>query len=96
MAKIGELSKKDMRKIQRISDLEPTIAFSEFDFYQNYQQSFSNRELGRLHKAIPFVDLATSLGLQENSIGRDSYFSPTGKLALIFLKPYTGLSDSQS
>ena len=84
-----------MRKIQRISDLEPTIAFSEFDFYQNYQQIFSNSELGRLHKAIPFVAMATSLGLQANTIGRDSYFTPEGKLALMFLKSYTGFSDSQ-
>jgi len=30
-----------MRKTQKISDLEATIAFSEFDFYQRYQQSFS-------------------------------------------------------
>ena len=84
-----------MRKIQKISDLEPTIAFSEFDFYQRYQQSFSTSELGRLYKAIPFFDLSNSLGLQENDIGRGSYFSPAGKLALMFLKSYTNFSDSQ-
>jgi len=84
-----------MHKIRKISDLEPTISFSEFDFYQSYQQSFSQSELGLLHRAIPFVDLVNSLGLQERSNGRDSYFTPTGKLALMFLKSYTGFSDSQ-
>jgi len=84
-----------MRKIRKIFDLEPALSFSEFDFYQNYQQSFAKSELGHLHRAIPFADLAHSLGLQENVIGRDSYFTPTGKLALMFLKSYTGFSDSQ-
>ena len=84
-----------MRKIRKISDLEPTISFSEFDFYQSYQQSFSQSELGLLYRAIPFVDLVNSLGLKERSSGRDSYFTPSGKLALMFLKSYTGFSDSQ-
>jgi len=84
-----------MRKIQKISDLEPTISFSEFDFYQSYQQSFPASELGHLHKAIPFDKLANTLGLHEKVDGRDSYFSPQGKLALMFLKSYTGFSDSQ-
>jgi len=83
-----------MRKIQKISGLEPTIVFSEFDFYQRYQQSFSTSELERLYKTIPFLDLSNSFGLQENEIGRGYSFSPAGKLALIFLKSYTNFSDS--
>jgi hypothetical protein len=84
-----------MRKIRKISELEPTISFSEFDFYQQYQQSFQDSELGHLHRAIPFAALAESLGLQECILGRDSYFTPAGKLALMFLKSYTSFSDSQ-
>ena len=84
-----------MRKVRDISDLEPTISFSEFDFYQNYQRSFQESELGRLHRALPLVSLSTSLGLVEKSVGRDSYFTPAGKLALMFLKSYTGFSESQ-
>jgi len=84
-----------MRKIQKISELEPTISFTEFDFYQQYQQSFQDSELGHLHRAIPFAALSESLGLQECVLGRDSYFTPAGKLALMFLKSYTGFSDSQ-
>jgi len=84
-----------MRKIQKISDLEPTISFSEFDFYKSYETSFNNSELGGLYRAIPFASLASSLGLQDCEKGRASYFSPQGKLALMFLKSYTGLSDCQ-
>lgn len=84
-----------MRKIQKISQLEPTIAFSEFDFYKNYQISFQSSELGKLYRAIPFASLAHSLGLKESGIGRESYFSPQGKLALMFLKSYTQFSDAE-
>ena len=84
-----------MRKIQKISDLEPTIAFSEFDFYKNYETSFYNSKIGGLYKAIPFAELSKSLGLKDNIKGRTSYFPAAGKLALMFLKSYTSLSDSQ-
>jgi Transposase domain (DUF772). len=84
-----------MRKVQKSSELEPTIAFSEYDFYKNYERSFPDSELGGLHRAIPFKDMVAKLGLKEQSRGRSSYFSPEGKLALMFLKAYSNLSDSQ-
>lgn len=84
-----------MRKIQKISELEPTIAFSEFDFYKSYQEGFPSCELGRLYRAIPFSSLACSIGLKDTKQGRDPYFSATGKLALMFLKSYTCFSDYQ-
>lgn len=83
-----------MSKIQKLSDLQPQIPFSEFDFYKRYEQSFYAGELGQLFRAIPFSSLADSLGLKDSRKGRGSYFSPEGKLALMFLKSYTGLSDS--
>jgi len=42
---------------------------------------------------FPFSDVASSLGLKENASGRDSYFSPEGKIALMLLKSCTSLSD---
>lgn len=84
-----------MRKIQKISELEPTIGFSEFDFYHHYKESFRISDLGRIFQAIPFSALAASIGLKETKQGRGSYFSATGKLALMFLKSYTRFSDSQ-
>ena len=58
-----------MRKIQKFSDLEPTISFSEFDFYKNYETSFLNSELGCLYKAVPFAKLCESLGLKDSQKG---------------------------
>ncbi len=82
-----------MRKVQKISDLQPTIGFTEFDIYRDYRQSFLTSELGRLYDLFPFLSLARELGLREHPLGRDSYFSPEGKVALMVLKSYTGLSD---
>jgi hypothetical protein len=82
-----------MRKVRKISELQPTIGFTEFDFYSNYAQSFQNSELGKIHNLIPFAEMVKSLDLKERLLGRDSYFSPEGKIALMFLKSYTSLSD---
>ena len=90
-AKIGKITSK----IHKISELEPSISFSEFDFYKSYTQSFNNSELGGLYRSIPFAILVRTLGLKDNVKGRNCYFPAEGKLALMFLKSYTGLSDSQ-
>ena len=42
---------------------------------------------------FPFTALAKSLKLKESTLGRDSYFTPEGKIALMLLKSYTCLSD---
>lgn len=80
-----------MIKIQKVSDLTATLGFSEFDFYSSYHSSFVQSELGFLHAAIPFSSLASRLGLRNSALGRGNYFSPEVKLALMFLKSYTGL-----
>ena len=82
-----------MRKIRNFSDLQPTIGFTEFDIYQDYRQSFLNSELGSIYRLLPFSDLAQSFGLKDNPSGRNSYFSPEGKIALMVLKSYTQFSD---
>ena len=82
-----------MRKIRKISELQPTIAFTEFDIFRDYGQSFLNSELGKIYQSFPFAALAKSLKLKESTLGRDSYFTPEGKIALMVLKSYTSLSD---
>ena len=82
-----------MRKIQKLSELQPTLAFSEYDIFKQYESSFHLSELGRLYRSIPFSELAASLGQRESRVGRRSYFSGAGKVALMVLKSYTGLSD---
>jgi hypothetical protein len=82
-----------MRKIRKISEIQPTIGFTEFDIFRDYRQSFLHSELGNIYQLFPFSSLAQSLGLEERPIGRTSYFSPEGKIALMLLKSYTSLSD---
>ena len=51
--KSGELSiKRYAQDTKKHPILEPTIAFSEFDSYQRYQQSFHTSELGHLYPAF--------------------------------------------
>jgi hypothetical protein len=49
--------------------------------------------LGTIYQAIPWKELIKHLKLKEQRNGRAANFSPQGKLALMFLKAYSGLSD---
>lgn len=83
-----------MSKLRRIFETTPEISFispqKEFSLYWN---SFLSSELGKVYHSIPWSDLSKSLKLKDIRKGRPAQFSPQGKIALMFLKSYTGLSD---
>ena len=86
-------------KIQKLSDIQQEISFTEFDFYHRYEESFKSSELGRIKSLLPLREMAISFGLVEENPksfrmqrGRKPFFTPEGKVALAFLKMYTGLS----
>ena len=85
-----------MAKVQQISEITPSFAFTEFDFYKDYEESFKKCEIGRIHALLPLHEMAVRFGLVDahprKKAGRKPYFSPEGKVALMFLKSYTGLS----
>lgn len=85
-----------MSKVRNFAELAPNIGFSEFDFYDLYRSTFEKSELGRMKKQLPLHAMAENFGLVSKSmrpkLGRKSYFTPEGKVALMFLKMYTGLS----
>lgn len=85
-----------MAKVQQITEMTPTLAFPEYDFYKEYEESFRKSEIGRIHSILPLHEMAVRFGLAEphpcRKAGRKPYFSPEGKVALMFLKAYTGLS----
>jgi len=58
-----------------------------------YWNSFLESELGKIYQSIPWQELIKTLNIWEKRNGRTSQFSPQGKLVLMFLKAYTGLSD---
>ena len=85
-----------MSKARNFSEIAPNIAFPEFNFYELYYSTFEKSELGRIKKLLPLREMAENFGLVRKSmrpkLGRKSFFTPEGKVALMFLKMYTGLS----
>ena len=85
-----------MAKVQNFSGITPDLPFTEYDFYDLYRQTFEKSELGRIRRKLPLHEIAENLGLTRKSMrekrGRRSYFTAEGKVALMFLKMYTGLS----
>ena len=47
-----------MAKIQNISEIHPTLGFTEFDILEKYRKSFNESELDRLHSVFPFERMA--------------------------------------
>ena len=84
-----------MAKIHNISEIHPTLGFTEFDVLEKYRKSFNESELGKLHSVFPFERMAKAIGLSENRLGRRNIFSPSAKISLMVLKAYTGFSDRQ-
>lgn len=83
-------------KLQKIGDIQPTLPLTEFDFLKKYRESFAVSELGRIHAMLPLKEMADELAShfpKKNPQGNTPKFPPEGELALMFLKPYTGLSD---
>lgn len=90
-----------MAKVRNLTQIEKTLAFTEYDFYELYQKAFETHELGRIKRLLPLREMAEKMGLirtdpKKKSLrvkrGRKSFFSPEGKVALVYLKMYTGLS----
>ena len=63
-----------MAKIQNISEIHPTLGFTEFDILEKYRKSFNESELGKLHSVFPFECMAKAAGLSDRAwdAGTDS------------------------
>ena len=83
-------------KLKKIGDIQPTLPFTEYDFLKKYRESFAVSELGRIRALLPLKEMADELAShfpKKHSRGNTPMFTPDGEIALMFLKPYTGLSD---
>ena len=82
-----------MAKIRNFAEIAPNLPFTEYDFYEEYRGAFEKTDLGRMKRILPLHEMAKSLGLVSESLrpkrGRRSYFTPEGKVALMFLKMKT-------
>ena len=81
---------------EALNEITPNLPFSEFNFYELYRETFEKSELGRMKKLLPLREMAEIFGLVRKSMmpkrGRKSYFTPEGKVALMFLKMKTQMS----
>ena len=75
-----------MAKIVNISEIHPTLGFTEFDILEKYRKSFNESELGKLHSVFPFECMAKAAGLSDRRLGRRNRFSPSAKIALMVLE----------
>lgn len=81
-------------KIRRISQFQGRISFPDFDaHYEKHLAGFLATDLGKMYSAIPWLELVDCFALKEHNKGPSCIFCPRGKLALMFLKNYSGLSD---
>lgn len=83
-------------KLQKISEITPTIAFTEFDIFQRYRESFVKSELGRIYGKLPIKEMARVVQSHYSKMhpqGNKPMFSPEGEVALMFLKAYLATSD---
>lgn len=83
-------------KLQKIGDIQPTLPFTEYDFLKKFRESLAVSELGRIHAMLPLKEMAEELAshfLKKHPQGNKPLFPPEGEVALMFLKPYMGLSD---
>ena len=53
-----------MSKVRNFSEIAPTIAFPEFNFYDLYRSTFEKSELGRIKKLFSLREVSRRLGLQ--------------------------------
>ncbi|MDD7455990.1 MAG: transposase [Bacteroidales bacterium] len=85
-----------MSKVRNLAEIAPNIGFTEFDFYDLYKSTFEKSELGRIKRLLPLREMAENFGLVSKSmrpkLGRKPFFTPEGKVALMFLKMYNGMS----
>ena len=85
-----------MSKLRRISDLQHEFSFlNPSDNFDVYFTGFLSSDLGKIYTALPWDDLVSVFKLKESIKGTKNYFSPKGKIALMFLKHYACCSDKR-
>jgi len=85
-----------MTKIRRISDLQHEFSFlNPSDNFDAYYNQFLSSDLGKIYKAVPWDNLVSVFEIKESVKGTKNYFSPKGKVALMFLKHYACCSDKR-
>lgn len=80
-------------KIQRFSGIQKEFQFYPTENFERFKNRFYQSDLGKLYLAIPWKKLINDLRIGEKAAGRPFHFPAQGRLALMFLKNYSVLSD---
>ncbi|RHB35523.1 transposase [Bacteroides nordii] len=67
-----------MVKIQKISEIDHTFGFIEFNVIKKYCHSFPCSKLGRFYSLYPACELVLKIQLKNSSLVRKSYFLAEG------------------
>lgn len=84
---------KNMMKIQRFCEIQKELQLFPEENLIRFENRFYPSDLGKLYLAIPWKDLVRDFDIREDVNGRPFIIPPQGRLALMFLKNYSGLSD---
>lgn len=84
-----------MMKVQLFSSVQQNLPLFPAENFPLFKSRFLASDLGKVYQSIPWTDLVRALGLKSNRKGRTQLFPPQGRLALMFLKNYSGLSDTK-
>lgn len=82
-------------KIQQFSSIQKEFQFFPEEYFKQFENRFYQSDLGKLYRAIPWKKLIEGFGIKEKAVGRPFTFPSQGRLALMFLKNYSGLSDKK-
>lgn len=77
-------------ELKKLSEIQPPLPFTEFDFQQKYLESFKLSELGRIHTQLPLKELAEKLAdvfTKEYPQGKKHLFPPEGEVSSCFSRP---------
>ena len=92
----GIAERQAMAKVQQLAEITPNLPLTEYDFYEFFRTTFETSELGKMKRLLPLRKMVDNLGLVRRGTmprrGSRPYFTAEGKVALMFLKMYTGLS----
>lgn len=86
---------KHVMKIQQLSGFQRELLFSNVENFERFIERFYKSDLGKIYKAIPWSELVKQFGFKKRSHGRHFLIPPRGRIALMILKNYSGLSDKK-
>ncbi len=80
-------------KVQKTSELHTQFSLFPSQNFEVFKNRFYQSDLGKIYSAIPWDEMIKTFDIKEEQEGRKFLFPPQGRLALMFLKNYSGLSD---